>query len=152
MGTKLRSLVLLAESPTIRHRWIWQMTALAVAVIMLVLGAGYAIRGTAADHSLHLLKNLYSLHVHGWIMVVLAAFLIYTLGTYRRLTWLAIRLALFYSSLTATLIFLGWFFEPVSWGAPWWYVLSAVLCFVLMVLPPEPVAVPPPPRVGMDSA
>lgn len=136
-----RLVIRVAADPLIRYRALWNLVAFAVATVYLVIGAGYAIdgHGLVQSPALNLVQSVeQSLHVHGVILMVLAAFLLYGLPDYRPMTRVGLGLVLFYSLWVSALIFGGWRLYGVSWGAPWWYLLTAVLSAGLLVLAPPP--------------
>lgn len=139
IGNMVRRTINIANEPAKRFKILWYAFAWACALIFLVIGVGYAGAGHGAIQSKALNtvavmeRNLY---VHGIIMMCVATFLIYGLNDYRKVTRWALTLYMFYSIWTALMIFIGWCFYGVSWGAPWWYIFTSVLSGTLLVLAP----------------
>ncbi len=134
-----KKMVTRAEPVDFKHRMLWYTVGWLIAGVYVGVGSGYAVgRWTnTAERALKLLSNIEgSLRTHGVILLALAMFLCFALGHYSRLTWLALILSTFYSLVTAILIFLGWFFGPIAWGAPWWYLFTGALSAALMVYAP----------------
>lgn len=133
----------ISSDPARRLQIFWNLIGSGVSCIFMVIGAGYAVGGSRAiaSNTLHLLQNIEDpiggLHAHGFIMMGLAMFLAHGMGDYRRRTRLALQAVAFYSSLTAVLIFGGWFFYAVSFGGPWWYLFTAFLSVVLLIMIPS---------------
>lgn len=128
-----------ANDPARRFKLLWYLVAWSCATIFLIIGVGYAGGGHSAiqSKSLNVVAILEgNLHIHGGIMVCIAAYLIYGLSDYRRVTRYGLIIFLFYSMWTAIQIFIGWGFYGVSWGAPWWYLLTSFLSGALLVLAP----------------
>lgn len=134
--------VRIANEPARRFKLLWTLVGCGIATIFMVIGAGYAVGGRGADSSdeLRLLQNIENpiggLHAHGFILMGTALWLAYSMGNYNRLSRQALQWTAFYSLATSTLIFGGWFFVKISFGAPWWYLFTAFLSIVLLVLAP----------------
>jgi hypothetical protein len=131
--------VTIANDPARRFRLLWYIVAWACAITFLVIGVGYAGGGNAAiqSNALGVVNTMEgSLHVHGSIMMAIGIFLIYGLNDYRRITWIGLVAFFFYSIWTAVMIFIGGFFNGISWGGPWWYLLTASLSGTLLILAP----------------
>jgi hypothetical protein len=136
----VRFIVRVANEPARRFRLLWHIVAWSICITIGVIGVGYAAGGQRATSgkALQLVQNLEpgGLRTHGWILLFVSFILAATLHDYRRLTRWALVVALFYSLLTATLVFGSWLFYPVSWGAPFWYLFLSMLLASLIVLAP----------------
>jgi hypothetical protein len=132
------------NDPARRFRALWYLVAWCCALAIGIIGGGYALDGSRANRvgaqtALRLILNIEpgGLRTHGFIMVGISVLLIYGLNDYRRTTRLALMLLCFYSLATAMLIFGSWWaYGDITWGAPWWYLLVAVLATGLLVLAP----------------
>lgn len=135
----LKRVVTIANDPAKRFRALWYVVAWALTGVYFFIGAGYATAGAGVIQSKALNVNAQiegGLRTHGFIMVALSILLTYGLNDYRRVTRYAMMLYFLYSAWTLIMIVAGWFINGVSWGAPWWYVLTSVLSGTLLVLAP----------------
>lgn len=137
--TAVNRVVKIANEPATRFKILWYSVAWALAGVYFFIGAGYAGAGkgviqSRALNAAALLEG--NLHVHGFIMMGVGVFLTYGLNDYRRITRWAMIVYLFYSMWTLIMILIGWVFYGISWGAPWWYLLTSVLSVTLLVLAP----------------
>ncbi len=138
----VRFVVRVANEPARRFQLLWNLVGFGIAVVFMIIGSGYLVagRGATASMSFHLLENLLDfaggLRAHGFILMSLALSLSYGLGNYRRFTRWALIAVLFYSLIVAIMVMGGWFFYAISFGTPFWYLFTAFLSGVLIVLAP----------------
>lgn len=135
----MNKVIKVANEPAQRFKLLWYAVAWSLAGVYFFIGAGYAGAGSGVIQSralnvATLLEG--NLHIHGFIMMGVGVFLTYGLNDYRRLTKWALVTYFFYSFWTLLMILIGWFFYGVSWGAPWWYLLTASLACILLLLAP----------------
>lgn len=137
---KVVRVIKIANDPARRFRILWYFVAWCVAAIFMVVGAGYLVGGNNATtqvNSYHLVLQVErSFRIHGAIMMGTAAFLIYGLGDYRRITRHALVVVLLYSLWVTVLVIGGWVSGDIIWATPFWYLLVAVLTGGLLVLAP----------------
>lgn len=135
-------LVRVAGEPVRRFQLLWNLVGCGIASVFMIIGSGFAVGGERATSSsaFALVQNLErpvgGLHAHGFIMMGLALFLAYGMGDYRKLTRRALQLVTFYSLCVAFMVFGSWTIYSVSFGAPWWYLFTAFLSIVLLVIAP----------------
>lgn len=128
-----------ANEPAQRFKLLWYGVAWALAGVYFFIGVGYAGAGSGVIQSKALNVAALmegNLHVHGFIMIGVAVLLTYGLSDYRRVTRWALLLYMFYSTWTLTMILIGWAFYGITWGAPWWYLLTSFLSGYLVSLAP----------------
>lgn len=138
-GNVVKRVITFANEPAKRFKILWYAVAWSLAGVYFGIGAGYASGGSVVIQSralnvAALLEG--NLHVHGFIMMGVAVLLTYGLNDYRRITKWGLVLYFFYSMWTLSMILIGWVFYGVSWGAPWWYLLTSVLSGTLLALAP----------------
>lgn len=117
-----------------------KLISLVMAITYLMIGAGYAFAGSKAlgnPHAYVLLLNIErNLRVHGVILMVLGAGVLYTSANYRLASRIALVLMGFYSLVTALLVAGGWLLGQPGWPAPWWYLAIACVCLILVRVSP----------------
>jgi hypothetical protein len=139
----VRFVITVANDPVRRFGFLWRSVAWAIAIIFLIIGAGYLVGGQSATtdaKTLQLLSNVEggNYRVHGAIMMAVGIFLVYSIGSsyYTRYARYALQLVSFYSLFVAAMIFGGWYLYDIEFGSPWWYLFTAFLSAVLLILSP----------------
>lgn len=128
-----------ANEPAKRFKILWYAVAWCLAGVYFGIGAGYASggKGVIQSKALNVAAALEgNLHVHGFVMMGVAVLLTYGLSDYRRITKWALAIYFFYSFWTLAMILIGWVFYGISWGAPWWYLLTSALSAILITVAP----------------
>lgn len=135
----VRFVIRAANEPAKRFRLLWYFVGWCIAGIYLIVGGGYLAAGKGATNSSALLEVVRverNYHIHGALMVLIGALLIYGLSDYRRATRRALFAVFLYSLWVAILIIGGWHQAGVTWAGPFWYLFVAVLSGGLIVLAP----------------
>lgn len=120
----------------------WVIIGALVAGLSLWLGAGYAVQGGGATQApgWQVLTNVLpgKLHTHGVIMFVLGLALAVQLhAEYSRVTLWVLRLLRTYSMAVAVSFVCSWPLYGMSWGAPAWWLLLALLTVWLSTFAPD---------------
>lgn len=133
-------LVSVFEDPIARFRLQTRLISVTVAAIFGIIGGGFSFaphRATTSASTYQLIVNIEgSLKVHGVIMMVLSAFVLYTSSEYRRMSQIALTLMGFYAMACGLLILGSRFLQAATFPAPWWYLLVAGLSLILVRVSP----------------